>query len=212
MQDAVGPGELADLVQQAGRVDESCSLSSHPTRPPVPSRSGPPRLRDGRRPIAQPSALTSVLSTPSCRPTQLDRARFELLGAVLRAQQRDRQVPEDQKQHDRGEQGEARHSHTRREDRRQRAGGELAGEHREVVAHLALQRLAFPNEEVQAVQQQVEYGEHDERAEDDQAEDDALRHVVDGCVIEVAHQRAYDQAHREGGDGMCREVVQPLAR
>ena len=105
VQDAVGQRELADVVQQARRVDEILLGL-------VETELGGKLLRvagDGGRvacghPIAQREGLDERRQHSELQGGKVDRARLQLVGAILRAQQRDRQVLEDQKQQDRAEQ------------------------------------------------------------------------------------------------------------
>ena len=179
MQDAVGPRELADLVEQPGGVDDVllCLVAAELDRQSLRVAGDRGGVAAGRL-VAHAERPHERSEHAELQPDELDRARFQLLGAVLGAQQRDRQVLEDQEQHDRGEQH--RQADARigdREDRRERACRELCREQREELAHLARERSAFLDAHVQPDQDEVEPDEHDEGAEDDQAEDDALRQM-----------------------------------
>ncbi len=99
VEDAVGQRELADVVQQPRRVDEILfGLVEAQLDGKLPRVA-----RDGGRvacghPIAQRERLHERGQHAELQRGEVDRARLQLVCAILRAQQRDRQVLEDQKQ------------------------------------------------------------------------------------------------------------------
>ena len=105
MQDVIRQGELADVVEQPGGVNQllvglvGANLSREFTR-----QAGDRRGMARRRAIAQRERLDERRKHTELKRSEVDRAGFELVGAILGAQQRDGQILEDQNHQDRAEQ------------------------------------------------------------------------------------------------------------
>ena len=99
VEDAVGQRELADVVQQARGVNEILlglvAAQRGGELPRVASDGG--RVARGHA-IAQCERLDERRQHSELQRRQVDRACLQLVGAILRAQQRDREILEDQQQ------------------------------------------------------------------------------------------------------------------
>ena len=107
LQDPVGEDELADVVQQAGRVGELLLLLGEPGGGGDLARVAGDRGAVARgHPVAQVERAQQRAQQRDLEAGQLLGPQLELVGALLGEQQRPDQVLEDD--HDDGEQGDGR--------------------------------------------------------------------------------------------------------
>ncbi len=178
VQDAVGERELADVVQQPGGVREVLIglVESHLARQRTGVAGDGGGVASGHA-VSQRKRLHERHEHAELHRGEAHRARLQLLGAVLRAQQRARQVLEDHEhEHEAQQYGIAHLRVGHGEDHGEHVGGDLAGEHRhEHDAHLLHEGLFLQHALLDRDQREVEQVRRDEHAEDDQRERDRLQ-------------------------------------
>ena len=213
MQDAVGQRELADVVQQAGRVDEVLlGLARSRSPRPAPARSGRPRRRGAAvDAVAQRERLA--------RASRARRAAARRAGSsALRAGRRDppsaaarpsgtgRSAARRPRRAAPAGRGSCRRRRGSPRARPRRAGRAAAAGTARAPARDSGARRSMCL--CSANSTKLSDRRDDEHAEHDQPERDALREVV-VRVVHVADQRPHQQAADEREDGERREVVEP---
>ena len=122
LEDVVGEGELADVVQQSGSVNELLVALSRPSSRAISRRNAPPRRMARRHPVAQVESVHQRAHHSDLEAGELARSLVERLGALLRAQQLPQEVLKgEQHTGEERQRGEA-HRFVERRRSRQRAG------------------------------------------------------------------------------------------
>ena len=202
-QDRVGERELADVVQQPGRVDEVLLVARAAVR--LGERAGVARDGGG---VAGGHAVAHRERVDHARQHP-ELQRRELLRAPLRAQQLAQHVLEHE-QHER-EQRERRQPRLAVDDRHahgQQRARQLDGQHRdEDLAHLAAQRDPRVGRDVDGDHREVEREREHERAEHDERERDVV-----GLEVGDARERLDAEPDDERDHRVGRHVGEHLVR